>query len=92
MLQNYNIDRVEKYIAGPYQKIKEKLNKKVIEYAPLTEVTSKVLGKNDRLPNAEEILNSLTTDEQRELFLRLVMQELEYRKKKQNVKVKILSK
>ncbi len=92
MLQNYNIDRVEKYIAGPYQKRKEKLNKKAIKYAPLTEVTSKVLRKNDRLPNAEEMLNSLTTDEQRELFLRLVMQELEYRKKKQNVKVKILSK
>lgn len=92
MLQNYNIDRVEKYIAGPYQKIKEKLNKKAIEYAPLTEVTSKVIEKSDSLPTPDEMLASLTTEQQKQLFLKLVMQELEYRKRnKETGKVKTFS-
>ena len=81
MLQNYNIDRVEKYIAGPYQKRKEKLYKKDLKYAPLTEVTSKVMDKSNSLPTPEEMFNSLTTDEQRKLFLNLVMQEIEHRKR-----------
>ena len=93
MLQNYNIDRVKKYIAGPYKKRKEKIEKKNLEYAPLTEVTSKVMDRSDSLPTPEEMFNSLTTNEQKELFLKLVMQELEYRKRnKETSKVKILSK
>lgn len=93
MLQNYNIDRVEKYIAGPYQKRKEKLHKNDLEYAPLTKVTSEVLGKSDSLPTVDEMLASLTTDEQRALFLKLVRQELEYRKRnKGQGRVKTLSK
>ena len=93
MLQNYNIDRVEKYIAGPFQKRKEKIERKAVEYAPLTEVTSKVIDRSDGLPTPSEILASLTTDEQKELFLKLVMQELEYRKRNEETsKVKILSK
>ena len=93
MLQNYNIDRVKKYIVGPYQKRKEKIEKRAIEYAPLTEVTSKVMDRSDSLPTPEEMFNSLTTNEQKELFLKLVMQELEYRKRnKETSKAKILSK
>lgn len=93
MLQNYNIDRVEKYIAGPYQKRKEKLARKTLEYAPLTEVTSKVMEKSETLPTPDEMLASLTTDEQRRLFLKLVMQELEYRKRHCEMsKVKTLKK
>lgn len=93
MLQNYNIDRVEKYIAGPYQKRKEKIERKAVEYVPLTEVTSKVIDKSDGLPTPSEMLASLTTDEQKELFLKLVRQELKYRKRKEETsKVKILSK
>ena len=39
------------------------------------------------------MLASLTTDEQKELFLKLVGQELKYRKRKEETsKVKILSK
>lgn len=92
MLQNYNIDRVEKYIAGPYQKRKEKLNKKAMEYVPLTEVTSKVIEKSDGLPTPDEMLASLTTEQQKQLFLKLVMQELEYRKRnKETSKVKTIS-
>ena len=92
MLQNYNIDRVEKYIAGPYQKRKEKLNKKAMEYAPLTQVTSKVIGQSESLPTLDDMLASLTTEQQKKLFLRLVMQELEYRKSnEQKVKVKTFS-
>ena len=92
MLQNYNIDRVEKYIAGPYQKRKEKIERKAVEYVPLTEVTSKVIDKSDGLPTPSEMLASLTTDEQKELFLKLVRQELKYRKRKEETsKVKILS-
>lgn len=93
MLQNYNIDRVEKYIAGSYQKRKEKLARKTLEYAPLTEVTSKVMEKSETLPTPDEMLASLTTDEQRRLFLKLVMQELEYRKRHcETGKVKTLKK
>ncbi len=92
MLQNYNIDRVEKYIAGPYQKRKEKLNKKAMEYASLTQVTSKVIEQSESLPTPDEMLASLTTEQQKKLFLRLVMQELEYRKSnEQKVKVKTFS-
>lgn len=92
MLQNYNIDRVEKYIAGPYQKRKEKLYKKALEYAPLTEVTSKVIEQSDGLPTPDEVLASLTTEQQKQLFLKLVMQELEYRKRnKETSKVKTFS-
>lgn len=93
MLQNYNIDRVEKYIAGPYQKRKEKIAKKSMEYAPLTEVISNVIEQSDSLPTPDEILASLTTEQQKELFLKLVIQELKYRKRKEETsKVKILSK
>ena len=93
MLQNYSIDRVEKYIAGPYQKRKEKLARKTLEYAPLTEVTSKVMEKSETLPTPDEMLASLTTDEQRRLFLKLVMQELEYIKRHCEMsKVKTLKK
>ena len=92
MLQNYNIDRVEKYIVGPYQKRKEKLNKKAMEYASLTQVTSKVIEQSESLPTPDEMLASLTTEQQKKLFLRLVMQELEYRKSnEQKVKVKTFS-
>ena len=92
MLQNYNIDRVEKYIAGPYQKRKEKIEKKSMEYVPLTEVTSKVIENSDSLPTPDEMLASLTTEQQKELFLKLFMQELEYRKRnEQKEKVKSLS-
>lgn len=81
MLQNYNINRVERYIAGPYQKRKEKIAKKSMEYAPLTEVISNVIEQSDSLPTPDEILASLTTEQQKELFLKLVIQELEYRKR-----------
>ena len=64
-----------------------------MEYAPLTKVTSEVLGKSDSLPTVDKMLASLTTDEQRALFLKLVRQELEYRKRnKEHGRVKTLSK
>jgi len=91
LLQNYNIKRVNRYIEGPYQKRKSKLEKKAIEYSGVTSVVSKTIRENEDIPQIEDVISNIQTLEQANKLLDLVQKEMSYRegksKPKSHVKV-----
>ena len=94
MIQNYNIKRVQKYIDGPYQKYKKRLEKKALKYKEVTHIVSNTINESEKLPSVDEIIASLKTKEQCDLFLELVQKEIAERetieKRLQNSKQKAL--
>lgn len=94
LLQNYNIKRVNRYIEGPYQKRKLRLQKKAQEYREVTSVVSKKVREGEDIPSIDEVLASIQTSSQAKQLLELVKKEMSYRdsslSQKQLVKTKSL--
>ncbi len=78
LLQNYNIKRVNKYIEGPYQRHKQKLEKQAIEYSEAAKEVSEVLKENEEIPDIEEFIANIQTSEQVKLLLEIVQPEMNY--------------
>lgn len=94
LLQNYNIKRVNKYIEGPYQKRKQRLQKRAEEYHEVTSVVSRKVREGEDIPSIEEVLAGIQTSTQAKLLLELVKKEMSYRdsssSKKQSFKTRSL--
>lgn len=79
LLQNYNIKRVNKYIEGPYQKRKKRLQKRAEEYHGVTSVISKKVQEGDDIPSIDEVIAGLQTSAQAKQLLELIKKEVSYR-------------
>ena len=79
LLQNYNIKRVNKYIEGPYQKRKKRLQKKAEEYREVTSVVSRKVREGEDIPSIDEVLAGIQTSAQAKQLLELVKKEISYR-------------
>ncbi|MCI9585358.1 MAG: hypothetical protein HFH45_01830 [Bacilli bacterium] len=79
LLQNYNIKRVNKYIEGPYQKRKKRLQKRAEEYHEVTSIVSRKVQEGDNIPSIDEVLAGIQTSAQAKLLLDLVKKEISYR-------------
>jgi len=89
LLQNYNIERVNKYIEGPYQKRRKRLEQKAKEYNEVTSVVSKTLKEQEEIPEIDDILNNIQTSKQAKQLLELIQKEMNYRDININKKPKV---
>ncbi len=79
LLQNYNIERVNRYIEGPYKRQRQKFAKQAIEYSGVTSVVSQTLRENEEIPQVEDVIQNISTSEQAKQLLELIQQEMNYR-------------
>lgn len=79
LLQNYNIQRVNRYIEGPYQKRKKRVQKRAQEYHEVTSIVSKKVREGDDIPSIDEVLVGIQTSAQAKQLLELIKKEMSYR-------------
>lgn len=87
LLQNYNIQRINNYIEGPYQKRKLKLQRKAIEYSEVTDVVSQTINEGEDIPSIDEVISNIQTKEQAQKLLKLIQKEMNYRETSKKQKV-----
>ena len=85
MLQKYNINRVQKYIDGPFQKRKKRLAKKAQKYYEATKIVTDTIQASESLPTVDDIANNIQNKKQAKLLLELVRNELNYRNHSSNL-------
>ena len=80
-IQNYNICRFKRSEDILRQQEKRKMERRIEEYGDAAEVIDRSIEQSEKVPTIEEVLANITSKEQLEQMKRLLLEELEERRK-----------